>query len=854
MRVWSADAGITISLNDAADRPFLRIRNIDASKGRSEAFTQTFQYESPTLPGRLLTITEQTAGNMARISERFIWGNNTNDAQDYNLAGGCVQHYDTAGLLQIDSIGILGSTLSVTRRLLKAADDSDYVVDWQGSNSSVWNSLVDSELFTTEAVVNTTGSVIATTDAKGNTQSVKYDVAGLLKSNTLRLKSGVSLPVVVSLDWSAGGQKMREEYGNGVVSSYLYEPETQRLSSVKTERPSGHSVGAKVLQKLSYQYDPVGNVLAITNDAEEVRYWRNQQVVPESIYTYDTLYQLVSATGRETANSVQQTSDLPQFSTFDSATFTNYTRLFTYDVAGNLTKIAHSAPASGNNYTTTLTVSDRNNRAVLSVMTENPAAVDALFSASGQQTQLLPSQSLLWTSRGELLMVVPVERDGAADDSESYRYDANNQRVFKFATQQTNGTTQTRRVIYLPALELRSVARGTTKIEDLQVITVTGAGRAQVQVLHWESGQPTGIANEQVRYSYDNFTGSNLLEVDENGEVISLEEFYPYGGTSLQAARSQTEADYKIRRYSGKERDATGLYYYGLRYYQPWTGRWLSADQAGTADGLNLFTMVKNNPVSLYDPDGQASVYPISDARITFEIENATAVIDEAISVLSDKKLTNDTKAKIRQIFSNASSKKKIKTSLFKDELLLRFKAMRENLTKSQIMYDESAFDRGRLAYVHPTDIKRNIFISSDFLKNAGSVDNLATLLHEVSHFSDIQREGKYKKIYAEFGSGDHFYMQIPKEHWFDATKYIKSAISNFSSHYQAMNRDETITLAGVKTNRLNIALENADTLAIVALNLGYKKMKPLSELPTVKSKFIRKTNKAPTYKTASYQ
>ncbi|TCB90302.1 RHS repeat protein, partial [Kosakonia quasisacchari] len=71
-------------------------------------------------------------------------------------------------------------------------------------------------------------------------------------------------------------------------------------------------------------------------------------------------------------------------------------------------------------------------------------------------------------------------------------------------------------------LELRS-----SSAETLQVITVGEAGRAQVRVLHWESGQPAGINNDQVRYSYDNLTGSSALEVDGSGELISQEEYYP---------------------------------------------------------------------------------------------------------------------------------------------------------------------------------------------------------------------------------------------------------------------------------------------------------------------------------------
>lgn len=218
--------------------------------------------------------------------------------------------------------------------------------------------------------------------------------------------------------------------------------------------------------------------------------------------------------------------------------------------------------------------------------------------------QLQPGQSLTWTARGELLNVMPVMRDEQAADTESYRYDANSQRVIKTTVQQTGNSRQTQRVVYLPNLELRTTHRGETLKEALQVITVGEAGRAQVRVLHWEAGKPDGINNHPLRYSYDNQIGSSTLELDSAGEIISLEEYYPYGGTAVWSARNQVEADYKTRRYSGKERDATGLYYYGYRYYQPWVGRWLSADPAGTIDGLNLYRMVRNNPIKLLDNKG----------------------------------------------------------------------------------------------------------------------------------------------------------------------------------------------------------------------------------------------------------
>jgi insecticidal toxin complex protein TccC len=139
--------------------------------------------------------------------------------------------------------------------------------------------------------------------------------------------------------------------------------------------------------------------------------------------------------------------------------------------------------------------------------------------------------------------------------------------------------------------------------EILHVITAS-AGSNSVQVLHWATKPPEDITNDQVRYSLNDHLKSSTLELDRNADLISQEWYYPYGGTACFAARSATEAKYKTVRYSGKERDATGLYYYGFRYYAPWLQRWINPDPAGYVDGMNLFRMVRNNPMTLHDLDG----------------------------------------------------------------------------------------------------------------------------------------------------------------------------------------------------------------------------------------------------------
>ena len=99
--------------------------------------------------------------------------------------------------------------------------------------------------------------------------------------------------------------------------------------------------------------------------------------------------------------------------------------------------------------------------------------------------------------------------------------------------------------------------------------------------------------------------GSASLELDDKGNVISYEEYYPYGSTSYQAVDQSIKAAAKRYRYTGKERDEeTGFTYHGARYYAPWLGRWMSCDPAGLLDGPCVYRYALNSPVNLHDSNG----------------------------------------------------------------------------------------------------------------------------------------------------------------------------------------------------------------------------------------------------------
>src|SRR6185436_10639114 len=106
------------------------------------------------------------------------------------------------------------------------------------------------------------------------------------------------------------------------------------------------------------------------------------------------------------------------------------------------------------------------------------------------------------------------------------------------------------------------------------------------------------------RYILSNHHGSSTIEVNENADIISYEEYHPYGTTAYRSGRNAAEVKLKRYRYTGMERDEeSGLSYHTARYYAPWLGRWASCDPTGLRDGVNAWAYVSGNPMRFTDPD-----------------------------------------------------------------------------------------------------------------------------------------------------------------------------------------------------------------------------------------------------------
>ncbi|AVB24634.1 hypothetical protein L6218_09415 [Pseudomonas syringae pv. syringae] len=526
--------------------------------------------------------------------ERLLYGGP--DSTAYNQCGQLIRHDDPAGTRLDDAYGLSGSVIRQTRRFLHSANEPDWPASLAGRDAL----LEPGDGATTCWHYNPLNETIRQIDAQGNVQLLDYTVAGQLKNSRLQLNCQAEQVLVSAIQYDAQQRVVSETAGNGVISTALYATEDGRLLELNARHGNG-----PMLQDLLYGYDPVGNVIRIEDRAQSTAYNRNQRIDPVSAYGYDTLYQLIEATGRESAV-VNHGPVFPGFqSPADPAQLANYTQTYRYDAGGNLQQLTHTGAQS---HSRTLVTARYSNRSLPVINDHIPgeAEIAAAFDANGNLLALQAGQDLSWDRRNQLQQVRPVVRESGNDDSERYSYDASGQRLRKVRTTQAKTITHTADVRYLPGLEVRT---DSVTGETLHVV-VAQAGRNNVRVLHWASGKPDVLENDQTRYTLNDHLGSGTLELDGQAQRVSQESYYPFGGTSWWAGRSAIEASYKTVRYSGKERDATGLYYYGMRYYAPWLQRWINPDPAGLEDGLNLYGMLRNNPLTFIDAAGEVAEIP----------------------------------------------------------------------------------------------------------------------------------------------------------------------------------------------------------------------------------------------------
>jgi RHS repeat-associated protein len=669
IRQASMEAGERWMLNDVAGKP---IRVWDS---RGHVFR--IEYDPLRRPLRsFVTGADLANPNQELLTERLVYGEQHPEDELRNLRGKLYLHLDQAGMVTNEAHDFKGNLLRTSRRL---AREYKQAINWNAVNAVLpansttkFNPAALEVALAPRLEADTFASctsydarnrpvqlIVLRSDqpgAKHNVIQPVYNETNLLERVHVWLDhptepTGLLHPATVppapvgvnNIDYDAKGQRLRIEYKNGASTRYAYDPETFRLIHLYTRRgaafsedcggdPTPRFAAPDVpppntpcgLQNLHYTYDPAGNITYIRDDAQQAVYFGGQVVPPHCDYTYDAISRLIGATGREHIGQGGQPETtwndafhvrLPHPG--DGQAVRNYAEFYEYDAVGNFEKLIHQA-ANGSwtrsyayNEASLIEPTKQSNRLSSTTVGSGPPETYP-YDTHGNMMRLNHLPLMQWDYHDQLQTTVQQVINNGTPETTWYVYDASGQRVRK-VTELATGQVKDER-IYLGSFEVyrrqgvNAVVRETLHImDDKQRIVL-------VETL--VQGNEPGVPRQLIRYQFGNHLGSASLELDHQAQIISYEEYYPYGSTSYQAVRSQTEVP-KRYRYTGKERDEeTGLLYCRARYLAAWLGRWTSSDPQGLIDGLTLYSYARDNPVSAIDPNGTQTYYTPDPATL----------------------------------------------------------------------------------------------------------------------------------------------------------------------------------------------------------------------------------------------
>jgi RHS repeat-associated protein len=635
----SMDGGDRWTLNDAAGRPMFswdsNLRQDDAgAQTRNEERRYATEYDSLRRP---VAIRLAVNGAPAALVERFVYGEGSSQDRVRNLRGRLYQHDDPSGRVTVERMDFAGRPVDVRRTLARRYDAA--VVDWSpGSPTAVLEGETYTQLVDHDALGRVT-RVYRWHRGTGSRVAVevpRYNERGLVAGATLQIGATKTAGghatgprtvagTVTEVRYDAKGRRTHLSLGNNTLIEREYDPLTFRLRQIRSTRPA-FAPDRRLVQSLTYTFDPVGNITEVSDQAYEPVFFDNQRVPAVARYTYDALYRLIRATGREDAaltdppDGTESPAALVRFPVSGPA-LRGYTQTYDYDQAGNIATVVHRAGTAGQgNWTRHHAYAPDSNRLARTWFgTGQNNTVSYRHDPHGNilnLSEVREAAQIRWDHRD-----MPRSLDLGGGWA-YYAYDSEKQRTRTVVTDRQGNKRWER--LYFGDVEIYRVYRNGAVTEEIDSLPLTVAGERILLVDDVLRTPSAPGARTLFRYQYADHLGSACLELDDRARIISYEEYHPYGTTAYRARDRDIEVPRKRYRHSGTERDdESGLDYHQARFYVTWLGRWLSPDPAGIADSLNRYRYPAN-PLRFRDPGGR-------EIENTDNPDDFTTVLDKAV-------------------------------------------------------------------------------------------------------------------------------------------------------------------------------------------------------------------------------
>jgi RHS repeat-associated protein len=488
-------------------------------------------------------------------------------------------------------------------------------VDWTGLNES---GLLESDEYRTDMSYDGLSRPIEVTlpldlDSQRKLVVPTYNRSGAMETISLDGEVYVS-----RIAYNARGQRVLMAIGDpanfsnngGIMTRFAYDPVNFRLLRQRSERfeiPSGfpltyEAVSGSTKQDCEYAFDLAGNIVTMTDDSPNAGVGGASGPFGRD-FTYDALYRLLTATGRESGNFANSSTPWDESFYIPDNSHTNtrsYTRTYTYDQLGNMLSLNHNA-GTGNTFNRIYNNNQTNpfiTSNLCKQLTYGQTTVSYAFDANGNMVSEGVGRHFEWDFADQM-RVYRTQTSGVEPTVFAhYLYDAGGVRVKKIVRKSTGNHEVT---VYIDGVfeYLYEVTSSSTKTEEKNEIHVMD-GRSLIARREVFGGTWSGSQTDAVKYVMEDHLGNASFTLTATGGAYRQEEYFPFGETSFG---SYTKKRY---RFCGKERDEeSGLYYYGARYYMPWQCRFVSVDPlAGEYAFYTPYQYASNKPIVAIDLDG----------------------------------------------------------------------------------------------------------------------------------------------------------------------------------------------------------------------------------------------------------
>ncbi len=397
-------------------------------------------------------------------------------------------------------------------------------------------------------------------DSRGRSMSFTFDKVGNILTKTTY--QGTTTSYV----YNAANRLVMLRNPDYTQVDYQYDPAGRLLSRVTAagarasyqydangwlSKLSQYDAANSLLSDTSYSRDRVGNILTQADSGST------------TTYTLDALYRIKTADYPGTAN--------------DEA--------FDYDKVGNRKSYTKGALAANSTTTRFYNYTAGTNRLLDIRIGSTTGTVESSFThdLEGRLTAQTGTnaKTLTWDAKGRVKSV----------GAEAYSYDPMDYRIGR------SGGTLGNRSYFLEGEHLESEYSGS----QLQAKYFRGSSVDEL-VAAWM--YDTDAKLKPFLFHHDQVTSTTAVSGHNGGTTQSIK-YSAFG-----QVQSSTGSSPNRLKYTGREDDGSGFYYYRARYYDPGIGRFISEDPKGFDAGLNFYAYVGNNPLIANDPDGlEAFVY-----------------------------------------------------------------------------------------------------------------------------------------------------------------------------------------------------------------------------------------------------